>query len=462
MDAQDPCAELTAFLQDNPGVTGIDMLLPDMNGIPRGKRIARDGASKLYSDGVRMPGSTYVLDATGRNVDTLPYGSSDGDPDYTCHAVPGTLKPVPWSGGKLAQVVASMREDSGAPFFADPRQIVARAAEPLRAMGLTPVAALELEFYLLHPKPGPDGRFAPAFSPLTGTPLTTTQVYGLEELYDFEEFLSEVEAACLAQGVPADTATSEYAPGQFEINLHHVADPVAACDHAMLLKRIVKGVAKAHGLLATFMAKPFQEFAGSGMHIHVSLIDRDGRNVFAADAVDAETGLPCAQTLKHAIGGLQAAMAESMAIFAPNANSYRRLVPGSYAPINRAWGVNNRTVSLRIPDGPPQAMRVEHRPAGADASPYLVLAAVLAGIHHGLANHIDPGPIERGDAYARARAPLPRRWNAALGALEQGDILKRYLGEEYMRVFAAARRFESDAFHAVVQPLDYEWYLRVV
>lgn len=462
MDAQDPCAELTAFFQAHPDVTGIDMLLPDMIGVPRGKRIARDGAAKLYTDGVRMPGSTYLLDATGRNIDTLPYGSSDGDPDYACLAVPGTLCPVPWSGGKLAQVLASMRHEDGTPYFADPRHVVARAAQPLLDMGLTPVVAIELEFYLLHPKPGPDGRFAPAFSPITGTPLTTTQVYGLEDLYDFEDFLSEVEAACIAQNVPADTATSEYAPGQFEINLHHVADPVAACDHAILLKRIVKGVAKAHGLLATFMAKPFQEFAGSGLHVHVSLIDRNGRNVFAAEARDPETGLPNGPLLRHAIGGLRETMAESMAIFAPNANSYRRLVPGAYAPINRAWGVNNRTVALRIPDGPPHAMRVEHRPAGADASPYLVLAAVLAGMHHGLENRIDPGPMERGDAYARPREPLPRRWNAALGAMEAGTILKRYLGEEYARAFATARRFESDCFHAVVQPLDHEWYLRTV
>lgn len=454
-------AEVEAFLSAHPDATGIDMVLPDMCGIPRGKRIGTEAAAKLHRDGVQMPGSTYLLDATGRNCETLTFGTSDGDPDYPCFGVAGTLTEVPWARRKTGQVLASMQHRDGSPWFADPRHVLRAAARSLADMGLTPVTAIELEFYLLDAEPGPDGRPRPARAPDLGGRQTTTQVYGMEELYDFEAFLNDVEAACQAQDIPADTATSEYGPGQYEINLHHVADPVQACDHAFLLKRLIKGVARRHGMIASFMAKPFAEQAGCGLHIHASLVDKDGKNAFAGP-MDPEVGLPIGPAIRHAIGGLRDTMAEGMALFAPNANSYRRFQIGSYAPINRAWGADNRTVSLRLPDAGENAVRIEHRAAGADANPYLVMAAVLAGIHHGLANQIDPGPAEKGDAYAKPQRGLPFRWWQALDKFERGKIIPAYLGKEYCKTYAAARRFESDAFHGHISMLDYEWYMRAV
>lgn len=454
-------AEVDAFLAAHPDLKGVDMLLPDMCGILRGKRIGAEALDKLYEKGVQMPGSTYLLDATGQNCDTLVYGTRDGDPDYPCFGIAETLKPVPWASSPTGQVIATMLDADGEPFFADPRQVLRRATKPLTDMGLTPVVAIELEFYLIDGEFDANGRPQPARPPAPAMRQSTTQVYGIEELYDFESFLVDVESACQAQNVPADTATSEYAPGQYEINLHHVADPVDACDDAIMLKRLIKGVARKHGMTASFMAKPFEELAGCGLHVHVSLVDGDGRNVFAG-ADDPETGLPTDPMLKHAIAGLKATMADAMAIFAPNANSYRRFQANSYAPINTAWGVDNRTVSLRIPRAEADGMRVEHRVAGADANPYLTVAAVLAGMHHGIANKLDAGPIERGNAYDKPPEGLPLRWWQALLQMGESTVLPEYLGAHYCESYVAARSFENDNFNAHIPALDYSWYLRTV
>ncbi|MBU6206648.1 MAG: glutamine synthetase family protein, partial [Alphaproteobacteria bacterium] len=221
-------------------------------------------------------------------------------------------------------------------------------------------------------------------------------------------------------------------------------------------KRAAKGVARKHGLAATFMAKPFAEEAGSGLHIHVSVNDASGTNLMAAQDVE---GTPL---LRHAIGGMQQLLGESMAIFAPNANSYRRFRANSYAPVAPTWGVNNRTVALRVPAGAPKSRHIEHRVAGADANPVLALAAVLAAAHHGITHKIDPGPATVGDGYAaaaKAGAKLPTNWFAAVDAFAQSAILKDYLGEEFVRQYAIVKRTEQDRFFAAVPSLDYDWYL---
>ncbi|MFG1489662.1 glutamine synthetase, partial [Oceanospirillum sp. HFRX-1_2] len=206
-------------------------------------------------------------------------------------------------------------------------------------------------------------------------------------------FFGEVRSACVEQGIPADTIISELGPGQFEINLMHVADPALAGDHATLFKRLVKGVARKHDFGATFMAKPYADKSGNGFHVHFSLIDKDGNNVFD-DGTDAGSDL-----LRHAIAGLMETMADSMLIFAPHLNSYRRFAAGAHAPTFASWGYENRTVALRVPESEPVARRIEHRVSGADANPYLVLASVLAGALYGIENKLQPpSPIE-GDAY---------------------------------------------------------------
>lgn len=195
------------------------------------------------------------------------------------------------------------------------------------------------------------------------------------------------------------------------------------------------------------------------MHLHVSVNDAQGANIFASDD---PAGSPA---LRHAVGGMKALLADSMAIFAPNANSYRRFRANSYAPVAPTWGVNNRTVSLRVPAGSPHSRHIEHRVAGADANPYLALAALLAGVHHGLTGEIDPGPPVTGDGYAAAQASnlrLPANWFAAVDAFEASEPLRDYLGERFVAMFSKVKRIEQDRFFEVVSPLDYDWYLKSV
>jgi glutamine synthetase len=316
---------------------------------------------------------------------------------------------------------------------------------------LTPVIACELEFYLVDRQRGADGALQPPASPVTGYRPWDIQVYGLRELDDFDPFFRDLYAACDVQGIPVETAISEYAPGQLELTLRHRPDALRATDEAIMYKRAVKGVAIKHGVEATFMAKPFSDIAGSGMHLHVSLADRNGRNAFASEAPEGT------ELLKLSVGGMQALLEESMAVFAPNANSYRRFRANSYAPVAPTWGINNRTVSFRVPAGPAPTRHIEHRVCGADANPYLAVAALLAAIHHGVKNRLDPGAPIVGNGYAQAAemgVKLPDNWFKALDLFEASALMKDYFGPDFHRVFVAVKRAEQNRLFSRVTELD--------
>jgi glutamine synthetase len=442
-----------AFLAAHPDTREVDLVLPDLSGIGRGKRMEVRAFAGGLDAGFCFPTTLYALDSTGANVDRTGLVWEEGDADRPCFADLATLRTVPWRPGG-AQVLGGMCEEDGRPFFADPRAVLQGVADRLAELGLTPCAALELEFYLVQPGLDADGTPRPPIDPGTGAPGADVQVYSMERLDAQDTFLTELRAFAEAQGLPVKDTLAEYAPGQYEVNLGHVADPLRAADDAFLFKRTVKAAARRAGLLATFMAKPFTEQSGSGLHIHLSLLDREGRNIFAGADGEAR--------LLHAIGGLRAALPESMLLFAPNANSFRRFRPGSYAPMAPTWGHNNRTVALRVPRSGPGARRVEHRVAGADANPYLALAAVLAGVHHGLTDQLDPGPAVTGNAYIKVPPSLPRSWDRAIDAFGRGRILPDYLGADFCRVYRLCREAERERFHDVIQPVEYAWYLRHV
>jgi glutamine synthetase len=422
------------------------LILPDLAGITRGKRLRADAFEAAIEAGLTFPSSVYGTDASGKNVDASGLIWEEGDADRPCLIDWTTLVPAPWRHGG-AQVLAGLGDHEGGPFFADPRSTLALVAGRFRSLGLRPVCALELQFYLLQEKDArrPSGLLQPRQA-------TPGQVYGLDPLEEREAFLSRLVEYCAAQSLPAKSAISEYSPDQFEVNLGHLPDPVRAADHAFMLKRAVRAAARADGLTATFMAKPLARQAPSGMHVHVSLTDEDGANLFARDE----------RALGHAISGLQATMAEAMLLCAPNANSYRRLRPLSYAPTAPTWGHNNRTVALRIPAGDAAARRIEHRVAGADANPYLVLAAVLAGIHHGLSEELAPDAPITGNAYAKVAPSLPLSWDRALEAFAAAPVLQGYLGEKLWRLYGACRAAERDRFADVITPTEYAWYLKTV
>lgn len=446
-------AEADAFLEAHPEVETVQVLITDASGVARGKNIARDELAALYTHGRNVAGSILGLDMRGEDVEETGLVWSSGDADKVCWPVPGTLRIAPWFERPAAQLILTMHETDGAPAAADPRHALARVIDRLAGDGLRPVVAVELEFYLVEPDAN---GIRPATGLLTAEHSTRHDAYGLGKLDEMSPLFDDVFRAARAQGLPARTLMSEYAPGQFEVTLEHRDDALAAADDAVQWKRLVRGVAARHGRIATFMAKPFAAHAGSGMHVHVSFAGEEGRNLFASED---PAGTPL---LRHAIGGLQATMPEMMAVFAPNANSYRRFRRLSYAPVAATWGVNNRSVGFRIPSGPAHSRHVEHRICGADANPYLAVATVLAGMHHGVANDLDPGEPVTGNGYERPVDPaLPLDWYAALDRASRSALLKEYLGAEFVDAFMAIKRAECERFNAEPTGLDYAWYLRL-
>ena len=445
--------EARDFLAANPEVRSIELMLIDANGVPRGKLLHRDELLAVYQNGRPLPSSILALTMQGEDVEATGLVWEVADADCWTYPLPGSLTLQPWRNTPTGQLQVSMHPTQGQPAApADPRHALVRVIERLEADGFHPVMAVELEFYLLDKQRDANGRPQPAVQ-MNGVRPEAPQEYGVYELEQVQPFLDDLYAACEVQGLPVRTAISEYAPGQLELTLEHRFDALQAVDEGVRYKRLVRGVANKHGLQACFMAKPFGDRAGSGMHLHVSLADAQGNNLYASE--DPQ-GTPL---LRHSIGGMMATLLDSLAIFCPNANSFRRFQANSYAPLAKSWGVNNRTVSFRVPGGPAVSRHIEHRICGADANPYLAAAAILAGIHHGIREQIDPGAAIVGNGYEQATEFLPTDWLTALRALEQSTWAREALGEEFLKVFLAIKKTEYRQFMAEVGEQDWRWYL---
>ena len=449
-------AEAQKFLDANPDVDTVQVVWTDLCGVARGKVLRRDEVVPAWKDGRFMPISALVLDVTGQDVPETGLVFDEGDRDVLMWPVPGTFVRVPWME-KTAQYTAAVHDLDGTPHYADPRNALESVVTRFKKeLNMTPVGAVELEFFLMDRASAMAGKPMPPKSLINEHRPQHYQAYYLQDTDDFAPFFKDLYAWCEIQDLPAKTLISEYAPGQMEIVLRHRPDILDACDEGIMLKRLIKACAEKHGLAATFMAKPYSEWTGSGMHIHVSLADEEGNNLFEAeDPLQNEL-------LMHSIGGLKAAMAESMLIFAPNANSYRRFRRNSYAPVSASWGINNRTVSLRIPAGAAKACHIEHRPSGADANPYLVMAAILAGMHHGILEKSDPGNPVSGNGYERRAKYIPGNWHDAIDAFWRASILKEYFGKEFVDTYCTLKEVEADRFYAEPTARDFEWYLRTV
>ncbi|MGE3306353.1 MAG: glutamine synthetase family protein [Rhizobiaceae bacterium] len=452
--------EARAFLDAHPGIEAFDIVLTDANGIGRGKIIRRHELMGLYESGRHLPISILGLDITGEDVHETGLIWDAGDGDLRAWPIPGTLVPLHGTSPARGQVLMSLYHLDGAPMTSDPRNALKRQADAFASRGLRPAGAFELEFFLLANERDSDGRPRPAAAVLDGRRSDKTEVYSVDHLHGMEPLFSDIYAAANAQGVPAETMISEFAPGQYELTLKYRKDVLRAADDLVMLKRLVRLQARRHGVTACFMAKPFEHSAGSGMHFHVSLPDDSGRNIFT----EAQDGI-WSDSIRHAIGGLASTMAESMLVFAPHANSWRRFVAQSYAPIAPTWGVNNRSVALRIPAGDKASRRIEHRPAGVDANPYLVAATILAGIAKGMDEKIDPGPEITGNGYeaaAAARSTMPADWRAAIEAAQASAFLKDALGPDMHKTFTAIKHAEYLRVARTISELDYKLYLHEV
>jgi glutamine synthetase len=452
-------AEAEAFLAAHPGIEAFDIVLLDANGIGRGKIIRRHELLSFYKGGRHLPVSILGLDICGEDVHETGLIWDEGDGDRRAWPIPGSLVALAGTAPPRGEVLMSVWNLDGTPMSSDPRHALQRQVAALAAEGLHAAGAFELEFFLLANERGPDGRMMPARDVLDGRANRKTDVYSVDQLHGMLPLFNDVYAGARAAGIRAETLISEFAPGQYELTLHYREDVMQAADDLMRLKRLVRMHARLHGVTACFMAKPNEDYAGSGMHFHVSMRDDAGANVFM-EAVEGQWN----DTILHAIGGLRATMGESMLVFAPHANSWRRFAAQSYAPVSPTWGVNNRSVALRIPAGDIRARRIEHRPAGVDANPYLVAATVLAGIRHGLRHRIDPGPETTGNGYADApdAPPIPVDWRTAIEAARSSDFLRDALGADMHRTFVAIKAAEYSRVARTVPDVDFDLYLHTV
>jgi len=445
--------ELERFLVAHPEVRFFDAFVNDLNTVERGKRIDRANIARVFSRGMPLPGSMYALDIEGGTIEKTGLGFDDGDADRPCMPIAGTLVPVPWTDEGVAQVQLTMHEPDGAPFFGDPRHVLARVLSKFAGAGLTPVIAIEYEFYLVDVQRDAHGLPQPPKGPLTGRREYRTQINSMTDLNEYSRLLGEIDRVCHLQAVPATSSLAEYGPGQYEVNLAHAPDALRACDEALRFKRAVKSVARAHGCEATFLAKPYRDMSGSGLHVHVSLLDAAGRNVFAAASAHHSA------RLRHAIAGTLATLADGMALCAPGPNSYRRFRPEAYVPLHAEWSINNRGSALRVPASDSDNLRLEHRLAGADANPYLVTAWVLAGVWHGLEQQREPRAALTGNAYAQEGEPLPITWPQAVERFAGSSFARAALGDAFVNLYATVKRAEMEEFNTWITPLEIQRYM---
>lgn len=436
------------FLEQHPDIEIFEVILLDLCGGLRGKWVTRDKLLKVMAGGLKIPLSTLAFDVWGRDAEEWVFNTGDGD-GY-CAPELRTLVAAPWLERPTGQVLMSMREVDGSKCRYDPRYLLEGLQERFGKLGLTPVLASEMEFHLLKAERDEIGRPVHSQQDRVGGALGAGQTYGIDTMEDMSVLMHEVRDACTAQGLPVDTLIKEAAPSQYEINLYHRADALEAADQAAMLQRVIRGVARKHGYVATFMAKPFGNLAGNGMHVHCSMLDADGNNVF-----DDGTGQGT-EMLRQAIAGCLGTMAESMLMFAPNLNSYRRFRRGTHAPLAPSWGYENRTVSVRVPADAPAATRIEHRVSGADANPYLVFAAILAGMLRGIEHKLTPPEPLEGNAYEQLPPSLPRYLPDALARFETSAHIEEYLGAEFRKVYTILKQQELDEYDSHVTPLEYD------
>ena len=430
----------------------VEALITDCNGIARGKWLPVQKLDTIEKQGLKLPKSALGLDVWGRDIPALAH--ANGDIDGYCHLVEGSLRPLLTERGvDQAQVLLSMFDKHGNPYMGDPRQVLQALVNRFTEKELRPCMAVELEFSLL-PKPETSEAIGAA---LRDQNAVGGNLYALSELDYHGPLLEALRQAFDTQDLPYEGIIKESAPSQFEINVAHSDDVMLLADQVIRMQRTIRAVSARHGFVASFMPKPIDDEAGNGLHVHCSLLDENGTNVFD------DGGAEGSDLLRYAVAGGLELLPASMLLFAPSFNAYRRFQPGNHAPTESAWGYDNRTTAIRIPESPSAARRLEHRVAGADANPYLVLAAVLAGIWHGIENTLSPpNPIEGNAWDQEIDAPaLPTTMDEAISVFDKSDVLSSYLTSEFKTPFLATKVQERNEFAKRVTEFELETYLRI-
>lgn len=448
MDAacSDLLAEVRAFRQRYPEVRYVDLISLDIPGHFYGKRYPIEMLEKVAAgSALKLPQNCVLLGVQGGLFKIGDYCFNDGDPDALRRLVPGTLKPVSWESKPLGQMLITS-DGTEKPIVFEPREVLAQVLERLRGKGIHPVVAFELEFYLFD-KQLREGQPQYPRDRLSDDADDQPNMH-IERLSRFSPVLDEMVEAARAQGIDTTVITAELGPGQFEINFGHLDDSLRAADWAALFCRSTRGVALKHGYRASFMAKPYLQHPGSGMHVHVSLYDAEGKNLLAANQQ---------QALRHAVAGCLELLPHCMPIFAPNQNAFRRLGGTVNAATRASWGFEDRDACVRIPDSDSKNLRIEHRLAGADANPYLVLAAILVGVEQGL--EAGREPITSLNEDRNSGIDFPLEMLEAVRAMQHQPQLREGLGAEFVDVYCENKRQDHLAFLQEISAREYRWYL---
>jgi glutamine synthetase len=442
-------SELENWL-DAHHVTEIECLVPDLTGVARGKILPR---KKFTEDrGMRLPEAVVAMGVTGEFPEEGPYFDVINPTDRDMHLRPDprTVRIVPWASDPTAQVIHDCYDKAGNMVPFAPRSVLRRVCDLYDAEGWNPVVAPELEFYLVARNTDPDMPLKPPIG-RSGRAETSRQAYSIDAVNEFDPLFEDVYKYCEQMELNVDTLIHEIGAGQMEINFFH-DHPLGLADEVFFFKRTVREAAMRHDMFATFMAKPIAGEPGSAMHIHQSVLNRDGQNIFSNPDGTAS------REFYWYIGGLQKYIPAAMALFAPYVNSYRRLARHTAAPINIQWGTDNRTVGIRSPVATPAARRIENRVIGADANPYVALAATLACGYLGIKNRIEPSAECKGDAYL-GDYQLPRSLGEALELLRHEKALAEVLGEDFVTVYTEVKEIEYAEFMKVISPWEREHLL---
>lgn len=445
-------AEAQAFLTRHPDVEAVDIVLTDLHGIGRGKIIRRHELESLFANGRGMPASLFAQDVEGDDVEGALATQNDKGGDSRCWPVSGTLGLLPATGRGV--VLVTMFDAAGTPHPSDPRHALMAGIARAKAAGFTPMGAMELEFYLVDRDRDAMGQMQPARYALTARRNRASNTMSVDELDEMSPFFDAVYAGAKMLDLPLETLISEYAPSQYELTLCY-RDLARAADDIVLAKRLIRATARRFGFEACFMAKPFGHLSGSGMHLHLSLADEAGANLFA----DQGEG-DLAPLMLQAIGGIRVVMADTMLVVAPFLNSWRRFANTIYSPASNTWGQEDRQVALRIPAGPARTRHFEHRIAGVDANPYLLAAVTLGCGLDGIQAQLSPGPA--GPDGAADHPALPRNWQDAITCFAASTPMRRILGAPLHTGFAAIKQAEHDQLALEVTELEWRLYGFVV
>ncbi|KPL68321.1 glutamine synthetase [Erythrobacter sp. SG61-1L] len=434
------------------GIAEVECIVPDMNGIQRGKVLPANKFLKSLTDKtLRIPGSVFMVTVTGDYPEGMDGIMPGYDPDLVLIPDATTIREAPGFATPTAYVIADAFDGDDHPIEIAPRQLLKRVLALYEKRGWRPVIAPELEFYLVSKNLDADLPLVPPAG-RSGRAETASQPFGLEALSEFEDIIEQIYDWCEKADLNIDTMIHEAGAAQLEVNFIH-GDPLALADQALLFKRIVRQVALEHGVYATFLAKPMSDQPGSAMHIHQSILDVDtGRNVFST-----QNGRDSALFRSH-IAGLVRLMPQVLPLFAPNVNSFRRMQPDTAAPINVHWGTDNRSCGLRVPVSGYKDRRIENRLPGADANPYLAIAASLICGYIGMVDRMQPPKAITGSAYNRART-LPRTLEAALDRFSHCRPVKNLLGEDFFDLFYAIKETELFAYQSVISSWEREHLL---